>query len=92
MSGYGCCQMCEREKPLTFHHLIPKKNHRKNWFKRNFSKQEMKRRGIMVCRECHYKIHQVHDEKTLGKHYNHLDLLLADAEIAKFIKWVKKKK
>ena len=25
----GCCQMCSRHKPLTFHHLIPKDTHSK---------------------------------------------------------------
>ncbi len=86
------CQLCQREKPLTFHHLIPRKNHRKNWFLKQFSKQEMKHRGIYVCPDCHYKIHQVYDEKTLGKYYNTLEALQNDPEIRKFINWVRKKK
>lgn len=88
----GNCEMCEREKPLTFHHLIPRKNHKRNFFKRRFSKEEMKHNGIMICQDGHSKIHQVHNEKELGLYYNTLEQLLLDPKIDKFIHWVKKKK
>ncbi|KAK3275285.1 hypothetical protein CYMTET_16573 [Cymbomonas tetramitiformis] len=26
-AGHGICQICEREMPLTFHHLVPKQMH-----------------------------------------------------------------
>ena len=37
------CACCQRLVPLTFHHLIPKKVHRRAHFKRRFSKTELQR-------------------------------------------------
>ena len=83
------CELCEREKPLTFHHLIPKINHSKNKFQRLFTKLEMNTRGIDVCKDCHSTIHRLIDNKTLGLEYNTKELLLAHEGVAKFVKWVK---
>lgn len=86
----GNCELCEREKELTFHHLIPQINHSKNAFQRLFSKEDMKTRGLMLCRECHSMIHRTLDNKTLGLEYNTKELLLGHEGIFKFIEWVKK--
>lgn len=86
----GNCELCEREKELTFHHLIPQINHSKNAFKRLFTKEEMKTRGIDLCRECHSAIHRFIDNKTLGLKYNTKELLLQHEEVFKFVEWVKK--
>ncbi|WP_291722180.1 hypothetical protein [Bernardetia sp.] len=86
------CELCEREKRLSFHHLIPRKMHRKKPFLRKFGKEEMKTRGIMVCRKCHSTIHKFWDEKTLGEKYNTKEKLMATEEMQKFVAWVKKVK
>ncbi len=86
------CQLCWREKPLTFHHLIPRSNHKNKWFRKQFELTEMRERGIYVCRPCHSKIHLLYDEKVLGRYFNTLELLLANAEMQKFIGWVQKQK
>lgn len=86
----GNCKLCDREKDLTFHHLIPQINHSKNTFKRLFSKEEMRTRGIDICRDCHSTIHRLIDNKTLGLMYNTLEKLLEHEEIFKFVEWVKK--
>ena len=85
------CEMCGREKKLTFHHLIPKSTHKNKWFRKNFAIEDMRTRGLDLCRQCHSKIHQVHDEKTLGRQYNTLTALMEDPEIRKFVEWVKKR-
>jgi hypothetical protein len=91
-SGQGAgCELCGREKPLTFHHLIPRKCHRKKWFLRHFDKVEMKTRGLDLCRDCHRHLHRSFDEQTLGRHYNTREALMAQEEISKFVAWVKKK-
>lgn len=87
-----CCQLCEREKPLTFHHLIPRSNHKNKWFLKRFEKTDMRERGIYVCRPCHSQIHKLHSEKELGRHFNTLASLLADENLQKFIGWVKKQR
>lgn len=85
------CSLCGREKPLTFHHLIPRKCHRNKWFQKNFDKMDMKTRGIEVCRDCHRHIHVSFTEKELGRHYNTREALLEQEEIKKFVEWVRKK-
>ena len=57
-----------------------------------FSKEEMKTRGIMVCRQCHNKIHKTFPEKVLGREYNTLEALQSDERIQKFISWVVKQR
>ena len=90
MNELTICELCEREMELTFHHLIPRTCHTNKWFKANFAFEELKKRGIMVCKDCHKTIHQsVPNEKELGKHYNTKELILEHTDIKRFIEWVK---
>jgi len=86
------CEMCGREKELTFHHFIPKTCHRNKWFKKNFTKEEMKKSGMDVCHDCHHFIHKTYPEKELGRNFNSREKLIADPKIRKFLKWVRKQK
>lgn len=88
-SQLPACAMCEREKPLTFHHLIPKSTHTKKWCKKRYSRAQL-HLGIYVCRACHSKIHQVFDEKTLARYVNTLEKIMADEGIQTFVAWVSK--
>uniref|UniRef100_A0A7S4C8S4 HNH domain-containing protein n=1 Tax=Eutreptiella gymnastica TaxID=73025 RepID=A0A7S4C8S4_9EUGL len=87
----GCCAMCERPMPLTFHHLIPKQTHSDLLKKGTFSKDKICR-GIWICRPCHSAIHSLHDNKTLAAQYNTLEALLELEQIQRFIKWVSKQR
>lgn len=87
----GGCELCGRDKPLTFHHLIPRKCHRKKWFQRHFSKTEMQTRGLDLCRDCHRHLHRTYTEQELGRHYNTREALMAQEAIRKFVAWVQKK-
>ncbi|MCP4346464.1 MAG: hypothetical protein GY795_13165 [Desulfobacterales bacterium] len=86
------CSLCGREAILTFHHLIPRACHTNKWFKKNYSREELKGRGIDVCHDCHNFIHSQFGEKELGKSYNTRETLLKTEEVRKFVKWVRKKK
>lgn len=86
------CQLCERQTHLTFHHLIPRKCHSKNFFKRRFDKKDMKSRGIDICRDCHNFIHKQVSEIRLGKEFNTLESLQEAEWMQKFVAWVVKKK
>jgi hypothetical protein len=89
----GTCEMCGREKPLTEHHLIPRAVHRKRYFAKRFSKEEMVSRTIMICRMCHRGIHRIiPDEKELARDYNTLESLMADERIARHVVWVAKQR
>jgi hypothetical protein len=83
------CELCEREHLLTFHHLIPKSQHKNKWFKKNFTKEQMNQ-GIDICKDdCHKQIHILISEKELGKNYNTVQKLLSHKEVKKYIKWLK---
>jgi len=84
------CELCGRDKELTFHHLIPRINHSKNTFQKLFSRNEMITRGIAVCRDCHSTIHRLIDNKSLGLVYNTREKLLEHEGVARFVQWVKK--
>lgn len=83
----SCCSTCGRKTRLTFHHLIPRKLHRRGYFKRNYDRQALNA-GIYVCRRCHSGIHARYDEMTLGKHFASLEALLADEDLARHFSWV----
>lgn len=86
------CEFCERELPLTFHHLIPRTLHTNKWFKKKYTRDEMKKGGVYLCRDCHSAVHRfVPSEKALGRSYNTAELLLEHPEIAKFVKWISKR-
>ena len=85
------CELCGRENICTFHHLIPRFNHKNKWFKKNFTRDELNA-GIMVCKyECHREIHNLLTEKELGRNYNTLKKLKAHENVAKYIKFIQKK-
>jgi len=85
----GQCLLCQRESHLTFHHLIPRKLHRRNHFKKHYNKAALNQ-GIMICRACHSGIHRLYDEMTLGKQFNTLEALQHDEALAKHVAWVAK--
>ncbi|MEO1035350.1 MAG: hypothetical protein AAFX44_07315 [Pseudomonadota bacterium] len=83
----GACPCCGRQQPLTFHHLIPRKLHRRPHFRRHYDRATLAA-GIMICRACHDGIHRLYDEMHLGKHLNTPDLLLADPALKRHFGWV----
>jgi hypothetical protein len=87
------CELCGRRKPLTKHHLVPRAVHRKKRYVNRFGKKEMRKRGLMICEQCHDGIHDlIPDERELAEQYHTKELLLANDAIRKHIAWVKKQK
>jgi hypothetical protein len=86
------CELCGREKPLTKHHLIPRAVHTKKRFINRFGKEEMRQRGIQICKQCHSGIHDLIEEKELAENFSTKELLLADERIQKHIEWSRKQK
>jgi len=85
--------LCDRDKPLTEHHLIPRAVHSKKRFINRFGKEEMKKRKLMCCKECHDGIHDIiPDEKELADKFNTKELLMADERIQKHVEWARKQK
>jgi hypothetical protein len=75
------CPLCGRPLagPCNKHHLLP------------LSKGGKGTETVMLHKICHDKIHAVFTELELKKHYNTIELLQQNEEIARFIKWVRKK-
>jgi hypothetical protein len=87
------CELCNREKPLTEHHLIPRAVHSKKRFLRKHGKKEMQGRKLMLCKLCHKGVHElIPDEKDLAESFNTKEALLADPRILEHVKWVRKQK
>lgn len=84
------CATCRRERETTFHHLIPKKMHRKRVVQEQFSKEELMHTGIWVCRDCHKEIHRIFSHQELAETYNSLQALLNHDRFNSFLNWVKK--
>jgi len=87
------CELCGRETKLSFHHLIPCAVHKRNKFLKTFGRDEMKSRGLMLCKLCHDGIHDIiPSEKTLAESYNTKELLMAHEGIIKHVAWATKQK
>jgi len=88
---YGNCALCNRSTALTFHHLVPKKMHRRNRFRKLHNKKELNT-GINVCARCHRGLHRLFDEMTLATRLNSLDALLSDPRVQRHVAWVARQK
>jgi hypothetical protein len=87
MSENDPCPLCGRRVPLTFHHLIPRKLHRRPGFARRYSREELNR-GVHVCRDCHDGIHGRYDEMTLARRFSDLDAIRQDPILLRHFRWV----
>lgn len=88
---HGICPLCQRECPLTFHHLIPRKMHRRTHFRKHYSKEQLNQ-GINICRQCHNGIHRQYDEMQLAKTLNTTQALANDETLSRYFAWVSKQK
>jgi hypothetical protein len=81
------CQLCESEDAHNFHHFIPRTLHSNKWFKKRYTREQM-REGVYLCKSCHSAIHDlIPDEKELGRHYGTMEKLLAHPQVANYVKW-----
>ena len=84
------CEMCQRVTGfLTEHHLIPRATHSKK-VRREYG-EECNTRKAMLCVACHRQVHYLFSNKHLSKNLNSIDMLKADSEVDKYIKWIKNK-
>ena len=88
----GTCALCHRHMPLTFHHLIPKKTHKKVLRKKLFTKTEVNSRGVMICRQCHSACHRLIPHEKMALEYNTLEKLREHEGVARFVDWASKQR
>ena len=85
------CELCGRQDTdQTFHHLVPKKLHRKTKVVKSFVNIDLNTHGIMVCSPCHKMIHKKIDHYELATQYYTLEKLKSHEGIAKFISFQQK--
>ena len=84
------CSLCGVEESASRHHLIPRTVHRNKWFRKTFSKEEM-RQTIPVCGGCHSMVNTL-DEKEIGRNFNTIEKLLAHPKIATYVEWKRKRR
>ena len=88
---FGQCVLCEKSTHLTFHHLIPRKLHKRKRFAKKYTKEQLNE-GIMLCPRCHKGLHKLYSEMELGSRLNSSSALQSDPAIAKHVVWVAKQK
>jgi len=88
---FGCCMLCERETHLTFHHLIPRKAHKRKSFRKRYRAADLQK-GIDICRLCHNAIHKFYDEMWIARNLNTLQLLKQNSLMARHIQWARKQR
>ena len=87
----GDCALCGRHTALTFHHLIPRKLHRRPRFRKRYDREALQR-GIALCRLCHKGVHRLHSEMTLARDLSTLEALSNDPAIRRHVAWVRKQR
>ncbi|KAF9441530.1 hypothetical protein P691DRAFT_683602 [Macrolepiota fuliginosa MF-IS2] len=85
------CEICEREVPLTYHHLIPKSVHEKV-VKKGWHDESMLGSVAWLCRPCHSMVHHVARCEELAKEYYTIELLLQREDIQKWQKYASKQR
>ncbi|GLB43007.1 hypothetical protein LshimejAT787_1204560 [Lyophyllum shimeji] len=76
------CEICEREVPLTYHHLIPRSTHAKA-LKKKWHPEAMLNSVAWLCRPCHSAVHHVATNEELAREYYTVELLLEREDILK---------
>ena len=84
----GHCELCGRERSVSFHHRIPRTLHSNKWFRKRYTRTEMAE-GFYLCADCHGAIHKfIPSEKQIGRDFNTREKLLEHADIASFVEWI----
>ncbi|KAF7334635.1 hypothetical protein MVEN_02293900 [Mycena venus] len=85
------CEICEREVPLTYHHLIPRSTHAKV-VKKKWHPASMLNSVAWLCRPCHTAVHQVATNEELAQKYYTVSLLLEREDIQRWGKYASKQR
>ncbi|KAM5536443.1 hypothetical protein V8D89_009879 [Ganoderma adspersum] len=85
------CEICEREVPLTYHHLIPREVHDKVR-KKKWHPEAMLNSVAWLCRPCHSAVHGVASNEVLAREFYTVKLLLAREDIQKWRKYAAKQR
>eukprot|EP00045_Choanoeca_perplexa_P003035 m.28348 g.28348 ORF g.28348 m.28348 type:complete len:270 (-) comp11829_c0_seq4:46-855(-) len=82
----GVCELCDRQVPLTRHHLIPRTTHRK--YAKICTKEQLNT-VAMLCRPCHSAVHRSFDNFTLAESLRTIEALQKQASIQRWVTYAK---
>ncbi|KAH8103401.1 hypothetical protein BXZ70DRAFT_728133 [Cristinia sonorae] len=85
------CEICEREVPLTYHHLIPREVHAKV-LKKKWHPESMLNSVAWLCRPCHSAVHHVASNEDLAKSLYTVELLLEREDIQRWRRYAAKQR
>ncbi|KIL66599.1 hypothetical protein M378DRAFT_160599 [Amanita muscaria Koide BX008] len=85
------CEICEREVPVTYHHLIPRSTHAKV-LKRRWHPESMLNSVAWLCRQCHSVVHRVTTNEDLAQNFYTVELLLQREDIQRWRKYASKQR
>ncbi|KDQ09916.1 hypothetical protein BOTBODRAFT_36731 [Botryobasidium botryosum FD-172 SS1] len=85
------CEICERDVPLTYHHLIPRSTHTKV-LKRKWHPESLLNSVAWLCRPCHSAVHGIATNEELAREYYTIELLLTREDIQKWKKYASKQR
>eukprot|EP00936_MAST-01D_sp_MAST-1D-sp1_P002802 g2802.t1 len=82
----GICALCGRRMPISRHHLIPRKAHRRIRKRRGLTTEQLNR-TTPLCRPCHSAVHRAESNDSLADKYNTIEALRAHPKIASFARY-----
>lgn len=85
------CEICERDVPLTYHHLIPREVHKKV-IKRGWHNEDMLGSVAWLCRPCHSMVHRIATNEELARSFHTVELLVEREDVKKWATWVGRQK
>ncbi|KAI5115647.1 hypothetical protein M0805_009062 [Coniferiporia weirii] len=85
------CEICDREVPLTYHHLVPRSTHARA-LKRGWHKEEMLNSVAWLCRPCHSVVHNVASNEDLARDFFTVERLLAREDVQRWRKYAAKQR
>ncbi|KAJ7641111.1 hypothetical protein FB45DRAFT_825279 [Roridomyces roridus] len=85
------CEICEREIPLTYHHLIPRSTHAKA-LKKKWHPESMLNVVAWLCRPCHTMVHSVATNEDLAQNYYSVALLLEREDVQRWGRYASKQR
>ncbi|EJD52758.1 hypothetical protein AURDEDRAFT_55402 [Auricularia subglabra TFB-10046 SS5] len=90
-AGVDGCEVCTRDMPLTYHHLIPRSVHSKV-LKRGWHPAERLNAVAWLCRSCHSTVHRVASNEDLARNFYTVDLLIEREDIQRWRAWASRQR
>ena len=95
----GACELCGRERTLTFHHLVPKGVHHRYVHRQlppelaalvgeaEPTKAFLCSHGARLCRPCHSHVHRMAPNRELAERYHTIEKLAAAPYIERWVRY-----